>query len=57
MLVKILDDWFMVGTMEKGELTDLMPEFVFEFSRSAGKPAAFDVRGEGDMLWASAKRE
>ncbi len=56
-LVKIADDWFMVGTMEKGELTDLMTEFVFEFSRSGGKPAAFEVRGEGDKLQASARRE
>jgi len=56
-LVKIADDWFMVGTVEKGEMTDLMPEFVFEFSRSGGKPTGFDVRGEGDALMASAKRE
>ena len=56
-LVKIADDWFMVGTVEKGEMTDLMPEFVFEFSRSGGKPAGFDVRNETDQVWASAKRE
>jgi hypothetical protein len=56
-LVKIADDWFMVGTLEHGEMTDLMPEFVFEFSRNGGKPAAFEVRGEGDKLEASAKRE
>jgi hypothetical protein len=56
-LVKIADDWFMVGTMEKGELTDLMTEFVFEFSRKGGKPSAFEVRGERDVLQASATRE
>jgi hypothetical protein len=56
-LVKFADDWFMVGTVEKGELTDLMPEFIFEFSRSGGKPTAFDVRNDTDELWASARRE
>jgi hypothetical protein len=56
-LVKITDDWCMVGTVVKGEMTDLMPEFVFEFSKSGGKATGFDVRGEGDQLWATAKRE
>ena len=56
-LVKIKEDWFMVGTLENGELTDLMPEFVFEFSRTGGKPTSFEVRGEGDVLQATAKRE
>jgi hypothetical protein len=56
-LVRIADDWFMVGTVEKGEMTDLMPEFVFEFSRSGGRPSSFEVRGEGDKLEASATRE
>ncbi len=56
-LVKIADDWFMVGTIEHGEVTDLMPEFVFEFSRKSGKPSAFAVRGERDVLMATATRE
>lgn len=56
-LVKIADDWFMVGTLEHGEMTDLMPEFVFEFSRKDGKPSGFEVRGERDVLMASATRE
>jgi hypothetical protein len=56
-LVKIADDWFMVGTMEKGELTDLMSEFVFEFSPGGGKPTSLEVRGDKDELMASAKRE
>ncbi len=56
-LVRIADDWFMVGTMDNGELTDVMTEFVFEFSRSGGQPAAFEVRGEGDKLQAVATRE
>jgi hypothetical protein len=56
-LVKIADDWFMVGTMEKGELTDLMSEFVFEFSPSGGKPTSFEVRGDRDVVQASATRE
>jgi hypothetical protein len=57
LLVRISDDWFMVGTMEKGELTDLMTEFVFEFSRTAGKPTGFGVRAERDQLVANATRE
>jgi hypothetical protein len=56
-LVKIADDWFMMGTLEHGEMTDLMPEFVFEFSRKDGKPSGFEVRGERDVLMASATRE
>ncbi len=56
-LVKITDDWAMVGTMEKGVMTDLMPEFVFEFSRSGGQVTGFEVRGDGDELFGTAKRE
>jgi hypothetical protein len=56
-LVKIADDWFIVGTMENGELTDLMTEFVFEFSRKSGKPSGFETRDERDQLLASATRE
>jgi hypothetical protein len=56
-LVRIADDWFMVGQLEKGELTDLMPEFVFEFSRSGGKATGFEVRGVNDSVDATASRE
>jgi len=56
-LVKISDDWFIVGTMVKGELTDLMTEFVFEFARSDGKVTGFEARGGDDDLLGTAKRE
>lgn len=56
-LVRIADDWFMPGTLEKGEMTDLLTELVFEFAPGGGKPAGFEVRGDADKLLATATRE
>lgn len=56
-LVGIAPDWFLVGTMENGKLTDLMDEWVFEFSRQDGIVTGWEVRGEGDRLDATATRE
>ena len=56
-LVPIAEDWFLVGTMENGKLTDLMDEWVFEFSRKDGVVTGYDVRGEGDRLDATATRD
>jgi hypothetical protein len=56
-LVKIADDWFMTGTMEKGELTDLMNEFIFEFARGGGKVTGYEIRGDADNLFGAGKRE
>lgn len=56
-LVKIADDWFMTGTLEKGELTDLMNEFVFEFARSGGRVTGYEIRGDADNLFGTGKRQ
>ena len=56
-LVGIAKDWYIVGTIVDGELTDLMTEFVFEFSRGDGKVTGFEARGGDDELQATAKRE
>ena len=37
LLVQIKEDWFMVGTVVNGKLTDLMDEWVFEFAKKDGE--------------------
>jgi hypothetical protein len=56
-LVKIKEDWFMVGTMVNGKLTDLMDEWVFEFARTDGAVAGYEIWGDGDKPDARATRE
>ncbi len=56
-LVKAGDDVFLVGTMEKGELTDLMTEMALNFSRTGGRATSFDARDETDKVMGSGKRE
>lgn len=50
-LVRIADDWFDWGLMEKGELVDVMSEFVFEFATKDGKATSFEIRGDADKLF------
>lgn len=35
-LVRFSEDWFMVGTLENGKLTDLMDEWTFQFTKHDG---------------------
>lgn len=56
-LVEIKDDWFMVGTMVNGKLTDLMDEWVFEFGTKDGVVTGYEVWGSGDKPDATATRE
>jgi hypothetical protein len=57
LLVKISDDWLMPGALKKGELTDLISEWVFEFSRNGAQVTGFEVRGEGGRVDATGERE
>jgi len=56
-LVKILEDWFMVGSIVDGKLTDLMDEWVFEFERKDGALTGFGAWTGGDHLDGTATRE
>lgn len=56
-LVKIKEDWFMVGTWENGRLTDLMDEWVFEFAKKDGAVTGYEIWGDKDQPDATAKRE
>ncbi len=55
-LIRIKEDWFIPGIFEKGQLLDAIREFVFEFKVTGGKAVTFEVRGDGDELWAKGKR-
>ena len=55
-MIRIKEDWFIPGIFEKGQLLDALKEMVFEFTRVDGKAVSFDVRGDGDELWAKGKR-
>jgi hypothetical protein len=56
-LVKIKEDWFMVGNMQDGKLVDLMDEWVFEFARKDGAVIGFEVWGTEDHPDVTATRE
>lgn len=56
-LVRITDDWFMVGSMDQGKLVDLMDEWVFEFTRKDGRVTKFEAWSDSDHLDGTATRE
>jgi hypothetical protein len=56
-LVKISDDWFMVGTMENGKLTDLMDEWTFQFTRKDGVATKYEAWSDQEHPDATATRE
>ena len=57
LLVQIKEDWFMVGTVVNGKLTDLMDEWVFEFAKKDGVVTGYEVWGDRDKPDATATRE
>lgn len=57
LLVGITDDWFMVGSIEHGKLTDVMDEWVFEFSRQVGRATTFEVWSDNDHLDGTGTRD
>lgn len=56
-LIRIKEAWFIPGIFEKGQLLDAIREMVFEFKVTGGKAVTFEVRGDGDELWAKGKRK
>ncbi len=49
-LLRLKDDWFVMGILQNGKIFDVFEEEVFEFSRTAGKVTGFEVRGRADKL-------
>lgn len=56
-LVRITDDWFLVGSVINGELVDVMDEWAFEFARKDGKVVKFEVWSDNDHLDGAGTRE
>lgn len=56
-LIRIKDDWFIPAIFEKGQFIDALKEMVFEFRVEDGKAVGFEVRGDGDDLWAKGRRK
>ncbi|MFN8652132.1 MAG: DUF2911 domain-containing protein [Gemmatimonadales bacterium] len=58
-LLPIKEGWFIPAFLENGEIRDVEKDMVLEFPRtkSGQKAAGFEVRGTGDSLWATAKRQ
>ena len=56
-LIRIKEDWFIPAIFEKGQFIDALKEMVFEFKVEGGKAVSFDVRGDGDELWAKGARK
>ena len=57
LLVQIKEDWFMVGTVVNGKLTDLMDEWVFEFAKKDGAVTGYEIWGDRDQPDGTATRE
>lgn len=55
-MIRIGDGWFIPGLLEKGELYETVPEWVFEFSFAGGKATGFEVRELSDKVVARAPR-
>ncbi len=56
-LIRLARGWFSPGFIdEKGALVDVFTEWVLEFGHGQGTAPAFEVRGERDVLWATAVR-
>jgi len=56
-LVRIKEDWFMVGSTRNGKLVDLMDEWVLEFAKKGGVVTGFEAWGDQDQPDARATRE
>ena len=56
-LVRITDDWFLVGSIRNGRLVDLMDEWAFEFAIEEGKATKFEVWSDNDHLDGTGIRE
>ena len=56
-LIRIKEDWFIPAIFEKGQFIDALKEMVFEFKVVDGKAVGFEVRGDGDDLWAKGRRK
>lgn len=56
-LIRIADNWFIFGQLQDGEVYDVTPDWVFEFSVASGKASGFEIRGEADKLMAVGTRK
>jgi hypothetical protein len=56
-LVRVTDDWFLVGSVIDGELVDVMDEWSFEFAHKDGQAVKFEVWSDNDHLDGTATRE
>jgi hypothetical protein len=56
-LVRITDDWYLVGSVMNGELVDVMDEWAFEFAREDGQAVKFELWSDNDHLDGTGVRE
>lgn len=56
-LIRIKEDWFIPAIFQNGQFIDALKEMVLEFKVVDGKAVSFEVRGDGDELWAKGKRK
>ena len=55
-MVRINDDWFIPTIVERGRVTEMAADMVFEFTRKDGKVVSFEVRSDRDELIGSGTR-
>ena len=52
----IRPSWFRMATLEHGEVFDVWTDAVFEFALQGNRATGFEIRGDGDEVWARGKR-
>lgn len=57
LFIRIADGWFIPAIWKDGAVYDVMSEMVFEFKGEASAASGFDLRGDGDDLWATGVRK
>jgi hypothetical protein len=49
-LIRVADDWFYPGVLQKGELYDVSSDLIIEFTLKDGRATGFDIRVENDEV-------
>jgi hypothetical protein len=55
-LIRVADNWYTLGLFEKGNIYEVVREWVIEFSRGSDGQWTLELRDEDDKLQASGRK-
>jgi hypothetical protein len=50
LMIRLKDDWFIPGFLQRGELWEVTDDLVFEFTVEQGRATRFDLRSEDNLI-------